>query len=720
MISGDRLKHQAGRRVRDLLETGWLDPGTVLARSRWLLLLGGVLVALLAGHVVHWYSLSPVVALERSIHDMETRLAARGPIEQRVVIVDIDQGSLNRIGHWPWPTRRIDDLIDRLFDRDGAAVVGLTLVSGIPNPRDQQSLLRTLRESTLAERDLARVAKSLEPAGQRQAEFERSLAGRAVVLAEPYAGSVQVMSAVTDLPADEDGRVRHVALATIQDGAVYPSMALAVTDRLLDLGVIEGAPPVSEGAALARLRAWSQPPAVYSTIDLPYDGPAGTYRHLPAADVLDAAEPLAALRGKIVLVGSSAASVLDLHDTPLGPGMSGAEIQANLITALLDGRLWTPSPFDYGLECLLVIALGGLLVWLLPRLSPGHAFALSLTLILLLLVCAAGAAWSGLGRPPVAGAVFLVLALLALNILNGYFLEARARREFTTVFGPYVPPTLAEQIARNPSNFRELIIPRNETLSVLFADLRGFTAVAERMRPEEVRLFLNDYFTEMSEVVQAFGGTVDKYIGDEVMAFWGAPLPDPDHARRAVLAALRMREAILRLRARVEPGADEDLDLRVGINTGLVSVGDMGSAFRRSYTVLGDAVNLAKRIESLTRYYGVGIMIGEQTRIRVADLLCREIDWVQVKGRGGVVTIFEPIGFVPDVSPERLRDLELWSEALRAYRTRQWQEADELLLELQRRDPRCELYELYRGRIARFREQAPAANWNGVTLFDKK
>ena len=283
-----------------------------------------------------------------------------------------------------------------------------------------------------------------------------------------------------------------------------------------------------------------------------------------------------------------------------------------------------------------------------------------------------------------------------------------------------MPPTLAEQIARNPSNFRELIIPRNETLSVLFADLRGFTAVAERMRPEEVRLFLNDYFTEMSEVVQAFGGTVDKYIGDEVMAFWGAPLPDPDHARRAVLAALRMREAILRLRARVEPGADEDLDLRVGINTGLVSVGDMGSAFRRSYTVLGDAVNLAKRIESLTRYYGVGIMIGEQTRIRVADLLCREIDWVQVKGRGGVVTIFEPIGFVPDVSPERLRDLELWSEALRAYRTRQWQEADELLLELQRRDPRCELYELYRGRIARFRELAPAANWNGVTLFDKK
>ena len=544
MISGDRLKHQAGRRVRDLLETGWLDPGTVLARSRWLLLLGGVLVALLAGHVVRWYSLSPVVALERSIHDMETRLAARGPIEQRVVIVDIDQGSLNRIGHWPWPTRRIDDLIDRLFDRDGAAVVGLTLVSGIPNPRDQQSLLRTLRESTLAERDLARVAKSLEPAGQRQAEFERSLAGRAVVLAEPYAGSVQVMSAATDLPADEDGRVRHVALAMIQDGAVYPSMALAVTDRLLDLGVIEGAPPVSEGAALARLRAWSQPPAVYSTIDLPYDGPAGTYRHLPAADVLDAAEPLAALR--------------------------------------------------------------------------------------------------------------------------------------------------------------------------------GFTAVAERMRPEEVRLFLNDYFTEMSEVVQAFGGTVDKYIGDEVMAFWGAPLPDPDHARRAVLAALRMRAAILRLRARVEPGADEDLDLRVGINTGLVSVGDMGSAFRRSYTVLGDAVNLAKRIESLTRYYGVGIMIGEQTRIRVADLLCREIDWVQVKGRGGVVTIFEPIGFVPDVSPERLRDLELWSEALRAYRTRQWQEADELLLELQRRDPRCELYELYRGRIARFRELAPAANWNGVTLFDKK
>ncbi len=324
------------------------------------------------------------------------------------------------------------------------------------------------------------------------------------------------------------------------------------------------------------------------------------------------------------------------------------------------------------------------------------------------------------GLLPAGGLACSALALLVLDIVHGYFDDSRMQREFATVFGPYVPPALVQQMARDPSSYRSLILPRNETLTVLFADLRGFTAVAERMAPEDVRLFLNDYFTEMSEVVHEFGGTVDKYIGDEVMAFWGAPLADLDHARHAVLAALRMREAIQRLRSRVEPVDGEELDLRVGINTGLVSVGDMGSAFRRSYTVLGDSVNLAKRVESLTRYYGVGILIGEQTRIRVPDLICREVDWVQVKGRGGVVTIYEPVGHLDDVAAAILDELEAWANALQAYRLRRWQEADAILLQLQQSCADTGLYQLYRSRIVRFRTEPPPAQWNGVTVFDRK
>ncbi len=380
----------------------------------------------------------------------------------------------------------------------------------------------------------------------------------------------------------------------------------------------------------------------------------------------------------------------------------------------------TPSGFIERCWALVVLVVGLVFLVALPLLSPLRTLVAAIVCIVasvampLLFLEPAGGLLSG------GGLACMAMGLLALDVVHGYFDDARVQREFATVFGPYVPPALVEQMARDPSSYRSLIVPRSETLTVLFADLRGFTAVAEQMAPEDVRLFLNDYFTEMSEVVHEFGGTVDKYIGDEVMAFWGAPLADADHARHAVLASLRMREAIGRLRSRVEPVDGEELDLRVGINTGLVSVGDMGSAFRRSYTVLGDAVNLAKRVESLTRYYGVGILIGEQTRIRVPDLVCREIDWVQVKGRGGVVTIYEPVGHLTDVAPGVLDELEAWANALQAYRLRRWQEADGILLQLQQSCVDAGLYQLYRSRIVRFRTEPPPVQWNGVTVFDRK
>ena len=393
----------------------------------------------------------------------------------------------------------------------------------------------------------------------------------------------------------------------------------------------------------------------------------------------------------------------------LVPGMSGLA-SPDATPALMVERCWA----------LVVLLVGLVFLVVLPLLSPLRTLAFAIACVVASILVPVILLEPAGGLLPGGGLACMALGLLVLDVVHGYFDDARVQREFATVFGPYVPPALVEQMARDPSSYRSLIVPRSETLTVLFADLRGFTAVAERMPPEDVRLFLNDYFTEMSEVVHEFGGTVDKYIGDEVMAFWGAPLADADHARHAVLASLRMREAIGRLRSRVEPVDGEELDLRVGINTGLVSVGDMGSAFRRSYTVLGDAVNLAKRVESLTRYYGVGILIGEQTRIRVPDLVCREIDWVQVKGRGGVVTIYEPIGHLNDVSPSVLDELEAWANALQAYRLRRWQEADAILLQLQQSCVDAGLYQLYRSRIVRFRTDPPPVQWNGVTVFDRK
>jgi adenylate cyclase len=313
----------------------------------------------------------------------------------------------------------------------------------------------------------------------------------------------------------------------------------------------------------------------------------------------------------------------------------------------------------------------------------------------------------------------MTVSLYTVNMAYGYFVEARSKRQFTELFGQYVPPELVDKMARDPEKYN--MEPRATELTILFSDVRGFTSISEALKPEELREYINEYLTDMSGIIRSkHRGTLDKYIGDAIMAFWGAPMDDAQHARNGVLAALDMQKERKVLNGKFAARGWPTIKIGIGVNSGSVRVGDMGSQVRRAYTAMGDAVNVASRLEGRTKYYGVGILVGERTRNAVKDVVFREIDRIKVKGKDESVSIFEPLGLETEMERKALDELKLWHQTLRAYRAQQWDQVEVGLLNLQRMNPECELYTLYADRVTQFRRTPPAAGWEGVTAFDEK
>jgi adenylate cyclase len=263
--------------------------------------------------------------------------------------------------------------------------------------------------------------------------------------------------------------------------------------------------------------------------------------------------------------------------------------------------------------------------------------------------------------------------------------------------------------------------PRDAELTILFADVRGFTGIAESLAPEALREYINDYLSAMSEIIRSrHRGTLDKYIGDAIMAFWGAPMEDAAHARNAVLAALDMQRTCGGLNERFAARGWPALAIGVGINTGLARVGDMGSKLRRAYTAMGDAVNVASRLEGRTKYYGVPILVGERTASAVADVAFREVDRVKVKGRDEAIAVYEPLGPAAEIDAATRDELRLWNHVLRAYRSRNWDTAETGLAQLERAYPQRRLYRVYADKVAKARRAPISAPWEPVTVFDDK
>lgn len=731
-------------------------------------LLGIAVVLFFLGHAAHLWRLPFVEALDAYLYDVRVRLFMANTQDDRIVIVDIDEKSLAEIGRWPWGRNVVSELVRKLTDEHRVAVVGFDVVFAEPDDSSGLKVLEQLgRRQLQNEPTYQKALQELRPQLDYDRLFAQTLRGRPVVLgyyfsnrddaqkdgALPppvfapgaFSGMHQTFVAWKGFGAnlkvlqeaaaggghfnpmfDFDGVTRRVPMLLEYQGAYYEALSLAVVRELLGntqvrQGYEKGAREqgmewleVSNGKQLLTI-----PVDESTSVLVPYRGEEGSFRYVSAADVLKGRLPPGSLQGKIILVGTTAPGLKDLRATPVGGSYPGVEVHANLIAGMLDGNLKEKPGYVVGIDAAQILVFGCMLALLLPLLSPLRASMLTL------------ATWAGLlginfflwnsaGLVlPLAAVLTVSVLLFALNMSWGYFVESKTKRQFTALFGQYVPPELVEEMAKDPENYS--MEGRKDELTVLFSDVRSFTSISEGLDSKELTLLMNAYLGAMTAVIRGNRGTLDKYIGDAIMAFWGAPVADSEHARHAVLTALQMQQEIRKLDEPFRVRGWPELNIGVGVNTGMMTVGDMGSPVRQSYTVMGDTVNLGSRLEGITKEYGVGIVVGEATRAKTRDyFVYRELDRVRVKGKDEPVAIFEPLGAVGEVLQERLDELQLWHHALRAYRNQDWDQAEIQLVNLAQKSPSCQLYSLYLERIAHYRADSPGENWDGVTTFKTK
>ena len=732
------------------------------------ILLGLAITAFFIGHAAQVYQVGFIRQLDNIIYDARLNLTMPRGVYDRVVILDIDEKSLGEIGRWPWSRNVMARLVDQLFDRYGVKVLGFDVVFA---ERDTSSGMEVL--DGLAHKELKDAAgfrstyQQVRPQLDFDGQFAASIKGRPVILGYYFSSESNAVKANAIAPpvlskeaflgrdvafypfrgytgnlpelqknaagaghfnpmVDDDGVSRRVPLVLEFEGAYYEALSLAIVRNLIAqqtgvLPAVEAGFPGGSSATLEwfRVADVTIPVDDRATVLIPYRGEQFSFPFVSLADVLKDRIKPDQLRGKVAIIGTTAPGLKDLRSTPVGSAYAGVEVHANMIAGMMEGRIKSRPPYILGAEVALLFAGGVALTLVIPMLSALGATA-----------AAAGAAalftglnftvWSAADVVlPLAASILMIAFLYTMNMAYGYFVESRSKRQFTELFGQYVPPELVDRMAADPQKYS--MEPKAAELTILFSDVRGFTGISEMLKPEELREYINEYLTVMSGIIRArHRGTLDKYIGDAIMAFWGAPVEDPQHARNGVLAGLDMQRECKVLNAKFAARGWPTLKIGVGLNSGNVRVGDMGSQVRRAYTVMGDAVNVASRLEGRTKLYGVGILCGERTRAAVADMVFREVDRIKVKGKDEAVTIYEPLGPESEAGSEMHEELGLWNRALGAYRKQQWDEVESDLAELRRKHPDRGLYSLYAERVAAFRRTPPAPGWDGVTAFDEK
>jgi adenylate cyclase len=730
--------------------------------------LGLAITLFFIGHAARYYEVPFITQLDNIIYDTRLQVTMPRGVDDRIVILDIDEKSLQEVARWPWPRDVMAGLVDKLFGKYQVAIVAFDVVFAEADFSSGIRALEQLAQGQLKEVPAFQQAfREMRPRLDNDGLFAQAIKGKPVVLGY-YLNSDKDAKRIAAIPepvlpkgtfqgrniaftswvgyggnlseflknaaaaghfnplTDPDGVVRRVPMIAELDGAYYEALSLAVVRTIL------GFPKVEPGYAPDRFLQrgysgleWLKVGPLTIPIDeqasalIPYRGRKFSFAYVSLADVLAERVPLERLKGKITLVGTTAPGLLDLRSTPVDSVYPGVEVHANLIAGMLDKNIKLKPPYMLGAEVVLLFIGGAALSLMIPMLAP--LWATVATLISMLLIGGLNVAiWTEADMVlPLAASILMTVSLYTVNMAYGYFVEARSKRQFTELFGQYVPPELVDEMARDPQKYN--MEPRAAELTILFSDVRGFTSISEALKPEELREYINEYLTEMSGIIRSrYRGTLDKYIGDAIMAFWGAPVDDAQHARNGVLAALDMQKECKVLNGKFAARGWPTIKIGVGLNSGSVRVGDMGSQVRRAYTAMGDAVNVASRLEGRTKGYGVGILVGEGSRNLVKDVVFREVDKIKVKGKDEAVTIYEPLGLEADVERKVQEELKIWNQALRAYRAQQWDQVEVSLLNLQRMSPDCGLYQVYAEKVAEKRRNPPPPNWDGVTAFDEK
>ncbi|WP_322561009.1 adenylate/guanylate cyclase domain-containing protein [Rhodoferax sp.] len=723
-------------------------------------------------HLLGVLELGALHRLDNLIYDARLRSTMPRTIDDRIVIVDVDEKSLAEIGRWPWSRDVLADLVDKLFDKHDIGLLGVDIVLAEPDTSSGLQHLRSLAANELKDNPtFAEQVDRLAPRLDFDARLATALTNRPVVLGyffsdapafrsggalpaavftgadldghsvmapvwSAFGANLGVFSSATPLAGhtnsftDADGVVRSLPLVARYGDAFYESLALAM------FRAVTGAPQVKPSFSKETVlpKAYRGLESLELTREgkslvLPVDnrggalisfrgsgGPAGgSFRYVSAVDVLNNTLPPGMLQNKIVLLGTTALGLFDMRVTPAGETYPGVETHASVLSSMLDGRLKVKPDYAFGYEFIMLLSAGLMLAFCLPLLSAFKAVLLSFAMFVALI---ASNFWLydefGLALPLATSLVMTVTAF-ALNMSYGYFVESRSKRELANLFGTYVPPELVDEMVRDPDSYTMQATSRE--LTVMFCDMRGFTRMSESMEPIQLQSMLTDIFSRITTVIRANKGTIDKYMGDCVMAFWGAPVEAVDHAALAVKCAVEIEQMLQTLNTEYRVRGLPEIGVGIGINTGLMCVGDMGSDMRRSYTVIGDAVNLGSRLEGLTKIYGVSIIVNETTRALIPEFSWQELDKVRVKGKEQSVSIWTPRASrdVPDVAVRG--ELLLWNEFLGHYRLQSWAAAERVLLNLLEVAGTKSLYTYYAARIASLKLLPLDPEWDGSTQF---
>jgi adenylate cyclase len=734
---------------------------------------GPVLAGLAAVTIVALLQLAHVPALDRIgllLFDSYQRAAPRAYEDAPVRIVDIDEETIRRLGQWPWPRTDIARLTERLAGA-GASAIAYDIVFAEPDRTSPARIAERMRRDGGNGPAIAAMAGLPDHDALLAAAFADApvvtgyfllngkrgptvapKAGLAIAGSPPqgaiarYAGAIEPIaplnaaatgSGFISLKGDSDSIVRRAPLLAMQNGELLPSLALDA------LRVAQGAGSIivktSDGSGETRgapgdvvsvkVGAFEVPATRDGSLWMHYTKPQPD-RVIPAWKILSGVMPPAEMErlfaGRIVFVGAGAIGLRDLVSTPLEDRTLGVMVHAQAVEQMVLGRFLTRPDWAEGLERSLLLVLGLGMALLLPRLGAAKGAVLGAVLIGAMLWGSwhAFARWHFLLDPtyPVIGlaAGYVVESALA------YYREERRRAYIHHAFDRYLSPELVKRIADDPHRLE--LGGEEREMTVLFCDIRSFSRISESLTPKDVIRFLISFLTPMCDILLARKATIDKFIGDAVLAFWNAPLDDPDQHENAARGALEMvarLESLNReMRAQTGQPWPGEVKIGIGLNTGLCCVGNMGSAQRLSYSLIGDTVNLASRIEGLTKYYGVPIAIGSALHSRLPGFAMLELDRVRVVGRDAPEAIFALLGDETLARDPRFMELATTHAVMLAdYRGQDWDDAMQvlgLLDTLGASFGMAQTYALYRARIEDYARNPPGADWDGVFRATEK
>ncbi len=705
------------------------------------------LIAVLVGHATFAPQAFRLTAL---VFDAYQLVKPRDATDPPVAVIDIDEASIGKLGQWPWSRRTVAEMVTQASGL-GAAAIGFDIVFSEPDRTAPMRLVEEMRrqgvsievaqnlpdpDALLAEAVASNtVALGIALSNETTAPAPDPKAGFSFIGPDPrarlipYSGALANLPELTEratamgyfsFPPTPDNIIRTFPLVSMQGDRLYPALSIETLRIAQQEGsFILRSAGTDAGSAFTDLRvgALDVPLSADGEIWIYYSG-LPNMPVISAADLFDPAKAGALtgqIQGRILLVGTSAVGLRDIVATPVDPAMAGVKVHAEIIDQIASGVFLERPDWMIGAERTAAITVGLILLVVLATATP----ALSVVTGFLLAAIIGGGSWLAFSRALTLFDPLLPLAALGSVLLTALplllMLTHREKRFVRESFGRYLSPTLVERLSENPEGLT--LGGEDRELTILFSDIRGFTTLSEKLTPTELTGLLNNFLTPMTDVLLKREATIDKYIGDAVMAFWNAPLDITDHPQKACLAALDMVSALQRLNRENGMG----LKIGIGLNTGMACVGNLGSDQRFSYSCLGDSVNLASRVEGMTKLYEVSILVTEEVRARTTGLLFAEVDRVRVVGRQAPVTLFALLGVSDGDVEEHAGLLDRHNALITAWQAGDFAAARALLQGLLARPDNAlsGTHALYAERLAGLPEAAPDG-WDGVFTASSK